>query len=421
MLLNHNPHAHNQSLIHIALVTHTVRCQAQYSYLRSQGCFSHFTFLSVDDHPLSMLTNSLASNHPITPSPSLITSNSLSSSATYTREFLLTIAQTPQKPPAPNRLSTFAPILRHDSVAEWGVDECHSKLLDGEPVSKDLPIPPASPVGSDGVKIRNDDTSDHGDVIFSFMSPPNQHDPAMPVLVDFHDPFSSKRKASEVFQAFPRSVGSESSSYAGLAGGGMMANSLGERFTNLRIGARTSSISTGSTSPSGSISSPSRSRSSSFGLGQAGLNPFAAPFPLPPTQSTSTTVDIPSLPLPKSLPSSLPAKPAGPLPPVFVKRESAALPQPMALPDVAPLGKAWEGENSLSGNERRRRASELGAGVGMGVGSALGIKSIPRDVPLVSASMGEKRPERLVKLGERLRESVSLERLRGEGKDGVRA
>ena len=87
---------------------------------------------------------------------------------------------------------------------------------------------------------------------------------------------------------------------------------------------------------------------------------------------------IPSLPLPKALPSSLPLRP-GPLPPVYVKRESAALPQPMALPDVAPLGKEWEGDQAISGNERRRRASEMDI--------------LDR----------QQRPERLVKLGESLK------------------
>ena len=94
-----------------------------------------------------------------------------------------------------------------------------------------------------------------------------------------------------------------------------------------------------------------------------------------------------SLPLPK-LPSTLPARPPGPIAPVFVKRESAALPQPMALPEVAPLGNDWEGEGGMSGNERRRRASEMVAAAAAGAG-------------------GAKRPERLVRLGQKWRESVA--------------
>ncbi|KAK4683519.1 hypothetical protein P7C73_g6730, partial [Tremellales sp. Uapishka_1] len=103
-----------------------------------------------------------------------------------------------------------------------------------------------------------------------------------------------------------------------------------------------------------------------------------------------------SLPLRKAtpLPSSLPAKP-GPLPPVFIRRESAALPQRMALPDVPVLGKDWEGELAISGNEKRRRASAMS--LGLTPGQAVG----------PSASVGAQRPERLVKLGQRLRESIS--------------
>ncbi len=58
----------------------------------------------------------------------------------------------------------------------------------------------------------------------------------------------------------------------------------------------------------------------------------------------------------------------------------------MALPDIAPLGEEWEGESALSGNEIRRRRSGV---VNDGGGG------------------GRRRPERLVKLGERLRRSVA--------------
>ena len=64
----------------------------------------------------------------------------------------------------------------------------------------------------------------------------------------------------------------------------------------------------------------------------------------------------------------------------------------MALPDVAPMGAKWQGENGLSGNEKRRRASELG------------------QTPISSKSgAGEGRPERLVNLGARLRQSMAAQ------------
>ena len=78
-----------------------------------------------------------------------------------------------------------------------------------------------------------------------------------------------------------------------------------------------------------------------------------------------------------SLPSSLPARPPGPLAPVFIKRESAALAQSMRLPEVKPLGSAWDGEYAMSGNEKRRargtgerRGSEGTSSEGSEVGEA---------------------------------------------------
>ncbi|WRT63221.1 uncharacterized protein IL334_000124 [Kwoniella shivajii] len=196
------------------------------------------------------------------------------------------------------------------------------------------------------------------------------------------------------------------------------------------------------------------SRSSTLNEGAGGgnkLNPFAPPFPLPNSNGeqqkgkpiTSSKIDRedsldcnnqppPSLPLPLPkqsltlpLPSSLPARP-GPLPPVFVKRESAALPQPMALPEVAPLGKGWMGDNSLSGNERRRRTSQVyppssslqradspsrnGGGIKIKSGSIGGSAPNSRRGSMVdndsnsrSSSPAFGRPDRLVQLGQRLR------------------
>lgn len=235
------------------------------------------------------------------------------SDRTYSRTRLLSLAQTPgARPPSPARLASFSTILRRGSVeGDWGIDEAHSTILDGEPVSKALPVPTACGAG---------------EVLFDYHPPP--------VMVDFTDPF---RKASAAFQSFD----------AGPAVG--HAQSLGEKFAALREG---------------------RSRSSSNS--SESLNPFAPPF-----RARSVEVKE-SVPLPKHLPSSLPAKPSASLPPVFVKRESATLPQPMTVPDVAPLGEEWDG--AMSGNERRRRASET-----------------PRS---------EGRPERLIRLGARLRESA---------------
>jgi hypothetical protein len=91
----------------------------------------------------------------------------------------------------------------------------------------------------------------------------------------------------------------------------------------------------------------------------------------------------------------------------------------MSVKDVAPLGSDWSGEAALSGNERRRRASEMGLGVGVGVGVAmqrsLGVPIKPRLGSVTSAFAhsgepqlpGETRPERLIRLGHGLRQSMA--------------
>lgn len=59
----------------------------------------------------------------------------------------------------------------------------------------------------------------------------------------------------------------------------------------------------------------------------------------------------------------------------------------------------WLGEENLSGNERRRRASEM-------VPTPMSVpKSFPGVIP--TQSLGEKRPERLIKLGQGLRQSIA--------------
>nr|XP_019006025.1 uncharacterized protein I203_01343 [Kwoniella mangroviensis CBS 8507]OCF69486.1 hypothetical protein I203_01343 [Kwoniella mangroviensis CBS 8507] len=218
---------------------------------------------------------------------------------------------------------------------------------------------------------------------------------------------NGKERERERESIFPRSVNSSTTSLQNLG------IRLGPREdlvdqNSLVGGGGKISRSNSNSSITSSKSILNRRSSSPFGghHGTSELNPFAPPFPLPNPNnghgngliqpkpislneaiqrriSTSSDRSNPrsqsnspellavagSLPLPKNLPSSLPAKPS-PLPPVFVKRESAALPQPMALPDIAPLGKDWHGDNSLSGNEKRRRASLLHTGQAISRGSS---------------------------------------------------
>ncbi|KAE8541254.1 hypothetical protein D1P53_002611 [Cryptococcus gattii VGV] len=402
---------------------------------------------------------------PMTPPPSLVT--------TYSRSTLLSLATPDLPPPNPLRLQSFTPILRSSiSDDEWGVSEDLSTLLDGKPVSDFMPVHRDSKGRSEAAKsssagrpvsIRRNSgsptSSNTSEVLFHFTSvTPSKIKPPQ-VLVEFSNPFTSqnslgvgipiklgrrKSSASSIFQGFPASVNSSSSSLhivpngnLNVIGGARDSMTLGKELGRMRLGRRDSLDPVGS-----SVSSQS---STSFPGG--GLNPFAPPFPpslanandyfKPPakpftmTHSSSSPISqapqIPqqvqiqtaSLPLPR--PSSLPPRP-GPLPPVFIKRESAALPQPMALPDVAPLGKEWEGENALSGNEKRRRTSAVGS-IGGSISSLSGLDALDN----VSARVGTrsrngsnvsndgewggspvgKRPERLARLGEQMRESMS--------------
>ncbi|WWD22680.1 hypothetical protein CI109_107173 [Kwoniella shandongensis] len=256
----------------------------------------------------------------------------------------------------------------------------------------------------------------------------------VPNTTSFHNPHltgegeSRRPSVSSVFQSFPSSVNSSTTSLAlpsrPIAIQNQPTNgqtsttkshgndvpipisSLGKEYNAIRL------------SRSSSISSTYSTRSSISASSMEGMNPFAPPFRLSsPTLSsnTNTTPTITntggiveaSLPLPKP-PSSLPVRPPGPLPPVFVKRESAALPQPMALPEIAPLGKDWEGEASLSGNDKRRRASEVGAQSATGnalygKGETSHARTASSGSSGFSQSLGEKRPERLVRLGQKLR------------------
>lgn len=348
---------------------------------------------------------------PMTPPPSLVT--------TYARSTLLSLATPDLPPPSPLRLQNFTAILRSSiSDDEWGVSEDLSTLLDGKPVSDFMPVHRDSKGRSEiaksssagrPVSIRRNSgsstSSSTSEVLFHFTSvTPSKINPPE-VLVEFSNPFTSqnslslgipiklgrrKSSASSIFQGFPSSVNSSSSSLhiapngnLNVIGGARDFMTLGKELGRMRLGRRDSLDSVGS-----SVSSQS---STSFP--GVGLNPFAPPFPpslatangyfKPPAKpftmahsSSSPISQAPQIPqqvqfqtasLPLPRPSSLPPRP-GPLPPVFIKRESAALPQPMALPDVAPLGKEWEGENALSGNEKRRRTSAVGS-IGGSIGS----------------------------------------------------
>ncbi|WVQ72237.1 hypothetical protein IAR50_001786 [Cryptococcus sp. DSM 104548] len=403
---------------------------------------------------------------PDTPPPSLAT--------TYSRASLLSLRTPDQPPPNPVRLQSFS-IFRSNSMSDddWGIDESLSKVLDVRNVSEDGSFTRMNAgtgnkmAAGRPVSIRKGSGSSTGSegskVIFHFTSATPSHMAPPKILTDFSNPFAQTSKpdttkaqnlgvgvglpirlgprksitpAPDAFQTFPSSVNATSSS---LHLGPAQMGSLNKDFGRMRLGRRDSSESVGSVDSAASGVSRASMR---------GLNPFAAPFPLPPaTVTTSFTSPSPSSPQPPSSgsspsipapaaslplpspPSSLPARPPGPLPPVFVKRESAALPQPMALPDIAPLGKEWEGENSLSGNEKRRMSGALGMGMpsGLGGGAAKGSGSLSgslarsrtgsvssassstqsQDQKIMVGSLFSQRPPHLAKLGERLRESVS--------------
>ncbi|WVQ82900.1 hypothetical protein IAT38_005036 [Cryptococcus sp. DSM 104549] len=423
------------------------------------------------------------SSLPSTPPPSLATDRTTTSltPSSYTRRDLLALATPHLPPPHPTRLQSFSPILRSSiDDSEWGTSEDRSSLLDGEPVSKALPVPDKMAGGAGAVhpadrmavnmtmnmgmgakmakpERKSSSGSESGtdsELLFHFSSIPER---GPPVLVDFANPFApdstttsssgtarppahslsvplklassgtaKKLSAASIFQTFPSSVNSSSSSIH-LLPAGQDAARVGREFSALRRRESAASL-------SGSDSETPRY-----------ADPLHLPHPfscvihlqphfhhlLPPPTTTPSPVSTPTPPRP--LPASLPARP-GPLPPVFVKRESAALPQPMSLPDVAPLGRDWEGENGLSGNEKRRMSSVSGMGGALGM-SGLGGSlpnttergrprfsfsnpSVPgkdrmmhRGTSASSSSSGSgsagERPERLAKLGQRLRESVA--------------
>ncbi|WVQ64317.1 uncharacterized protein L199_002479 [Kwoniella botswanensis] len=278
-----------------------------------------------------------------------------------------------------------------------------------------------------GMSTRDSET------LFSYRSMDDKEG-KLPILVDFDNPFGTNEngqirnnvndsdqekdkvhkgivngKERDRESIFPRSVNSSTTSLQHLGIRLGPREDLVDQNSLVGLGGKLSRSNSDSsiTSSKSVLNWRSSSPFGGRGHGSNELNPFAPPFPLPNTTnahgsgqlvhpkpislneaiqrriSTSSDRSNPrsqsnspeplavagSLPLPKNLPSSLPAKPS-PLPPVFVKRESAALPQPMALPDIAPLGKDWHGDNSLSGNEKRRRASLLHAGQAISRGSS---------------------------------------------------
>lgn len=85
------------------------------------------------------------------------------------------------------------------------------------------------------------------------------------------------------------------------------------------------------------------------------------------------------------------------------------------------MGREWEGENALSGNEKRRMSAVAGGSIGSfsslsglgALGNTCGVGTRSRSGSNASSdeewnrSLVGKRPERLARLGERLRESMS--------------
>lgn len=201
-----------------------------------------------------------------------------------------------------------------------------------------------------------------------------------PVLLDFVNPFAIEKPG------LPRrpSMGSEDGNWRRRSDSTSSMGSVGSL-----------DIPTARPIPAPGAARPSSiSRSGSM----TSLNPFAPPFPLPEAAHSTHNARVnaaPSLPMP--MPSSLPKRP-GALPPVFVKKESATLPQPMGLPAVAPLSHAWNGV--VSGNERRRRSSSVstdGAGpIAIGVNRSLKSDDRPQHLKSLGSSLRASTAQRIM-------------------------
>lgn len=220
---------------------------------------------------------------PMTPPPSLVT--------TYSRSTLLSLATPDLPPPNPLRLQSFTPILRSSiSDDERGVSEDLSTLLDGKPVSDVMPVHRDSKWRSEAAKsssagrpvsIRRNSgsstSSSTSEVLFHFTSvTPSKINPNQ-VLVEFSNPFTSqnshgvgipiklgprKSSASSIFQDFPVSVNSSSSSLhiapngnLNTIGGARDSMTLGKELGRMRLGRRDSLDSVGSSVSSQSSTS----------------------------------------------------------------------------------------------------------------------------------------------------------------------
>lgn len=235
----------------------------------------------------------------MTPPPSLVT--------TYSRSTLLSLATPDLPPPNPLRLQTFSLILRPSiSNDELGMSEDLSTLLDGKPVSEVMPVhrddkgrPKVAKSSSAGrpVSTRQNSgsstSSSTSEVLFHFTSAttaPSKINPPQ-VLMEFSNPFSSqnslglgvpiklgprKSSASSIFQGFPASVNSSSSSLhiapngrsLDVISGARDSLTLGKELGRMRLGRRDSLDSVGS----------SVRAQSSVSFPGGGLNPFAPPF-----------------------------------------------------------------------------------------------------------------------------------------------
>ncbi|WWC67314.1 uncharacterized protein I206_101222 [Kwoniella pini CBS 10737] len=318
------------------------------------------------------------------------------------------------------RLNSFTPILRfpsHSNSNKW-IDELEGKsefdlnLFDNLPISKDLPIPELTKNEKHPCDKSNISTSIEGEDenLFNYKSILKEEND-FPILINFQNPF----KFNQIENKIPlNSYEQQQKQIQHFEKDNLINSSNSNSINNLgiRIGSRENlsnnlieiekKLSRSNSNSTCSISSQTSSSklSSSFSKDRNELNPFAPPFPIQnnlsnsnsknnnnnilqpkPIQFNDKSITINklrsnspnnnnnnnnsppsqneiSLPLPK-LPSSLPLKPS-PLPPIFIKKESAALPQPMSLPDIEPLGSnQWINENSLSGNEKRRRRKSI--------------------------------------------------------------
>lgn len=382
-----------------------------------------------------------------TPTPSL---SSASSTRSYSREQMLDLASsTPTlKPPTPAsaKIDTVNLILRKDSAdfeRQYGspVASVERAFMKPAQRSRTLPLGPSLVMGKTMSDIELGEerlkdgtgkvpTTAPMPMLLDFaQSPIDIDDEDIDIDIELHSAKYPGPRRPDTAKAASRTPSSASSVFNNPPGqftasplSAEMAWSLSKQHVDLRAknedvnAARSRSSSTSSTATITGIASPDdidwrRPKVT------AGLSAFAPPWPLPTTTPQLTKAKA----IPKSVPAptpppiaraesttlpppaTLPAKPQGSLPPIFVKREAALLPQRMALPHVAPMGRNWDGENSLSGNDRRRRASEQSPSISRAM-SNVSLRSASSGTGSLS---GSRRPEKFVRLGERLKETAS--------------